>query len=70
MGSAVSLNRSSTMSYSKNDGSIFKRVSFTSIAVKNGIIVGCKSILGEALIIAFFAMDVAVATFAGDGVSV
>jgi hypothetical protein len=29
-----------------------------------------KSILGETLIIIFFAMDVAVATFAGEGVLV
>ncbi len=41
MGSAVSLNRSPTMSSFKIDGLIFKRVSFTSTAGENGIIVGC-----------------------------
>jgi hypothetical protein len=72
MGSAVSLNIFSTMSPFEIDGLIFKRVSFTSIAVKNGIIGECirKSILGEILIITFFAMDFAVAIFAGEGVFV
>jgi hypothetical protein len=49
-----------------------ERVSFTSIAVKNGISVGCiqKVSLLKLSSYLFFAMDVAVATFAGEGVFV